>query len=296
MPDDPSQSIITLSIGYSPDADDAFMWWPLGDSRTGPSVDTGRFRFEHVTGDIDELNTRAIEVGDLDITAISMHTYAHVHTHYALTDCGSSMGDGYGPKVVAPKGSMTLEKLTSDGVTVAVPGEKTSAFLGLSMMLGKPFKYARVPFEEIAPRVASGDFDAGVVIHDAQLTFPELGLELVADLGEWWKNETGLPMPLGGNAVSRDLDERLGEGTCAEISGILRASIEFALANRGQGLGVAKRFAEGTADATIDEFVSMYVNDLTISAGERGARAVTAFLERGASLGLCPSVGRVEMV
>jgi len=225
-----------------------------------------------------------------------MHTYAHIHSRYALTDCGSSMGDGYGPKVVAKTGAMSIDRLTNPDVTIAVPGEKTSAFLGLSMMLGKPFKFVAVPFDEIAERVAQGEFDAGVVIHDAQLTFPDLGLELIADLGEWWKNETGLPMPLGGNAVKRDLETRFGEGTCAEISRILRASIEYAMANREQGIDVAMGFSGDTAQATIDEFVSMYVNDLTVSAGPRGAKAVTEFLARGAGLGLCPSTGDVLMV
>ena len=287
---------ITLTIGYSPDADDAFMWWPLGDTDTPPVIDTGRFRFEHVTADIAELNKRAIAVGDLDITAISMHAYAHVHARYALTDCGSSMGDGYGPKVVAKSGAVTLDRLTDPLLTIAVPGETTSAFLGLSMMLGKPFNYQAVPFDEIAPRVASGEFDAGVVIHDAQLTFPELGLELIADLGEWWKNETGLPMPLGGNAIKHDLDERFGPGTCREISAICKASIEHALAHREAGLSVAKEYSGDTAPATIDEFVSMYVNDLTVTAGVRGKDAVGVFLAKGASLGLCPPVDSVVMV
>lgn len=285
-----------LSIAYSPDADDAFMWWPLGDEHTPASIDTGRFRFAHVTDDIANLNARAVEKGDLDITAISMHAYAHVHETYALTDCGSSMGDGYGPKLVARTGGISLDQLTDEGVTIAVPGETTSAFLGLSMMLGTPFDHVSVPFEEIAPRVAGGDFDAGVVIHDAQLTFPELGLDLLADIGQWWTRETGLPMPLGGNAVRRDLETRYGRGTCAEIAQILRASIEHALANRGEGLSVAKRFSGDTSEATIDEFVNMYVNDLTISAGERGENAVREFLSRGASLGLCPMVDEVMMV
>lgn len=287
---------IPLTIGYSPDADDAFMWWPLGDETAPAAIDTGRFRFVHVTDDIANLNRRAIETADLDITAISMHAYAHVCDRYALTDGGSSMGDGYGPKVVARTGTITLGDLTNDGVTVAVPGTTTSAFLGLSMMLGEPFNHASVPFEEIAPRVASGEFDAGVVIHDAQLTFPDLGLELLADLGEWWKRETDLPMPLGGNAVKLDLDDRYGPGTCAEIAQVLRNSIEHALAHRLDGLAVAKRFSGDTADATIDEFVSMYVNDLTISAGERGERAVREFLARGAAMGLCPMVDDVVIV
>ncbi len=288
--------IITLTIGYSPDADDAFMWWPLGNETDPPLVETGRFRFEHVTEDISTLNTRAIEQGDLDITALSMHAFAHVHERYALTDCGSSMGDGYGPKVVAREGELTVERLTDPDVTIAVPGTRTSAFLGLSMMLNKPFNQVAVPFEEIAPRVAEGEFEAGVVIHDAQLTFPQLGLELLADLGAWWTGETGLPMPLGGNAVNRDLDARFGEGTCAEISTILRRSIEFALANRDQGLSVAQRFSGDTEAPTLDRFVSMYVNDLTLSAGTRGAKAVTEFLARGHRLGLCPEVGDVTMV
>ncbi len=287
---------ITLSIGYSPDADDAFMWWPLGDENAPAAIDTGRFRFQHVTADIAELNARAMSTGDLDITAISMHTYAHVHARYALTDCGSSMGDGYGPKVVARADTVTLDALTKPIVTVAVPGETTSAFLGLSMMLSTPFNYQAVPFDEIAPRVADGEFDAGVVIHDAQLTFPELGLELLADLGQWWKNETGLPMPLGGNAIRHDLDERYGPGTCKEVAAICKASIEYAMANRAQGLEVAQRFSGDTAEATVDRFVSMYVNELTISAGTLGKRAVETFLARGASLGLCPPVERVVMV
>jgi len=280
----------TVTIGHSPDPDDAFMWWPLDGG-----IDTGRFRFKAVPEDIESLNRRAVERGDLDVTAISMHSYALVHERYALTSFGASVGDGFGPKIVARE-PHKRHWLAEPGRTIAIPGERTTAYLAGRLCIGRPFEFVAMPFERIIDAVASGETDAGIVIHEGQLTFADAGLALVADLGAWWLERTGLPLPLGANAVRRDLDERFGPGATGEIAGALSRSIAHALANRDQGVEHAQAFARGIPRTTTDEFISMYVNELTIDLGDRGARAVERLLRDGAEAGLCPDPGPIELV
>ena len=313
---------ITLTLGHSPDPDDAFMWWPLGDVATGaePRIDTRGFRFRTVADDIEALNRRAIAVGDLDITALSFHAFAHAHERYALTRCGASFGDGYGPKIVS-RVPMTVEDLCTGNrnpspvgedadilspkgrgsrrdISIAIPGERTTAYLTMRLMLGDVVpKTVAMPFHRIVEAVKSGEVDAGIVIHEAQLTYAEAGLHLVVDLGAWWHGETGLPLPLGANAIRRDLDARFGAGTMLKLSGVLRDSIAYAKAHRGDGLAIAGGFAQpGTTAEQADRFVAMYVNDLTLDAGERGERAVAELMRRGEARGLVPVVGDVRMV
>ncbi len=304
---------ITLTLAHSPDPDDAFMWWPLGDTGafTGaprePSIDVGRFRFTSIPADIHELNVRAVEKGDLDITAVSMYAYAHAAERYMLLSCGSSMGDGYGPKFVAlPEVEARFKNGGwRDDDVVAVPGERTSAFLALRLMHGRAFRFQVMRFDLIAQAVAEGRFAAGIVIHESQLTYESFGLRLLADLGAWWKDETGLPMPLGANVIRADTDARFGPGTAKAVAGLLKRSIEHALANRVQGLAVARAsavadHAHATTDPEqTDRFVRMYVNDLTLDLGGQGGRGllgVEAFLMRAVDAGLLPAFGGVRVV
>jgi 1,4-dihydroxy-6-naphthoate synthase len=293
----PSTDTIDLTIAHSPDPDDAFMWLALGnvDSGIEPLIDTGRFRFRPVTLDIETLNRRAIESGDLDITAISMHTYAHVHDRYALTACGASMGVGYGPKVVAMH-QHDVEWLRTSGLRIASPGSKTTAHLTLRLLLGGDFNAVETDFDRVTELVLNNQADAGVVIHEGQLTFESEGLCLVVDLGAWWMQETGLPLPLGGNAVRRDLDDRYGAGTLESLAGVLRQSIEHSLRNRSDALAHAKQFGRAVSDEQNDEFVRMYVNDLTLDAGETGQAAVQALLDRAAAAGISPKPGKIRFV
>lgn len=286
----------SLTIGHSPDPDDAFMWWPLGGPETPPRIDTGRFRFVPIAEDIERLNRRAVECADLDITAISMHTYPSVRGDYQLTACGASMGEGYGPKLVARE-VLAPGSLIERGAIIAIPGVRTSAYLTLRLMLGAEFRSIEVPFERVIETVATGEADAGLVIHEAQLSFHEAGLVLVADLGAWWLEETGLPLPLGGNAVRRDLDERFGRGASREVVGILAESIRFACAHREEAMSYAGGFTSspGANAAMLERFVGMYVNDLTLDAGELGERAIGELLRRGYEAGICPDPGDIRL-
>ena len=265
------------------------MWYPLADlDGKGPRIDTGRFRFEHVLEDIESLNQRS-QRGELEITALSIHQYPHVADKYALTSCGSSMGDGYGPMIVAPK-PYEVEQLRE--LTLAVPGERTTAFLATSLLLGTPkFKYKVVPFDEIIQRTAAGEFDAGLIIHEGQLTYADAGLELVVDLGQWWTSTRGLPLPLGGNAIRRDLAEDY-----EEICTILYKSIEYALEHRKEAIDYAMNYARDMGVELADEFVGMYVNAWTMDYGERGRAAVQQLMDEAAAIGLVPKIGEVDFV
>ncbi|MFI4853811.1 MAG: menaquinone biosynthesis family protein [Phycisphaerales bacterium JB065] len=323
----PNNDSVELTIGHSPDPDDAFMWWPLGTAglEGGPAdapvlepvLETGRFRFRPVAADIEQLNRRALDAGDLDITAMSMHAYAHARDRYMLTDCGGSFGEGYGPKVlvtesVAREAALAGQEIGIDwlramldaGGVIAVPGTKTSAFLVLNMLLSggdaakvlPAERYRAMRFDTVVPAILSGEVQAGLVIHEAQVTYAEEGLAKVVDLGVWWGEETGgLPLPLGANAIRSDLDERYGPGTREEVARLLRASIEYAAANRKQGLDYAMRFATNEArtggdgkGGLVDHFIELYVNELTMDFGERGQRAIERLLQGGAALGLAP--------
>lgn len=302
---------ITLTLAHSADADDAFMWWPLGDAGASPpiapAIDTQEFRFIPIAGDIEEFNRRAAERADLDITAISMRTYADVHHRYALTNCGSSMGDGYGPKVVA-RHAMRFEELLNPNTTLAIPGERTTAYLALRLLLTSSAPHAAprtpqvapMPFDHIIPAVRAGKIDAGLVIHEGQVTFADAGLHLVADLGALWKQRTGLPLPLGGNAIKRDLDDRFGPGTLRRVAGILEQSIRHALDHRATGIEHARRMHGGMSGSMpielVDRYIGMYVNPLTVDAGEPGRAAIERLLRDGAAAGFCPDPGPIRLI
>jgi 1,4-dihydroxy-6-naphthoate synthase len=245
--------------------------------------------------DIEALNQRAVRGDDLlDISAFSCATYARIASRYALTACGSSVGDGYGPKVVARE-ARTVDSLR--GAHVAIPGQGTTAFMVTSMLLGPgSFRATVVPFKEIPARVAAGEFDAGVVIHEGQLTFAEEGLVLVEDLGRWWLSQTGLPLPLGANGVLRSLDERHGPGTMQEVALLLEQSVRYALDHRAESVRYALAFADGMSEELADRFIGMYVNAWTLDYGPTGRLAVRTLLDRAADAGLLPRVEAPEFV
>jgi 1,4-dihydroxy-6-naphthoate synthase len=279
-----------IRVGHSPDPDDAFMFYALAKDK----IDTGRFRFEHELVDIETLNRRAF-AGELELTALSLHAYAHLADKYVLCPCGASMGDNYGPMVVA-RDERSVDSLR--GSTIAVPGTLTTAFLALSMCLGKDsFRHVVVPFDEILDVVEAGSYrnesiDAGLIIHEGQLTFESQGLKLIVDLGKWWMKETGLPLPLGANGIRRDL----GPETIREVNRLLKASIEYGLAHRQPALEYALQFGRGLDRSKADRFVGMYVNDWTLDFGERGRRAVRELLARGHSSGVIPKLVEPEFV
>jgi 1,4-dihydroxy-6-naphthoate synthase len=249
-----------IRLGHSPDPDDAFMFWGLA----AGEVDARGFEFEHVLRDIQTLNEWALE-GRLEVTAISLHAYPHVQDRYVLLPHGASMGSGYGPIVVARE-PLTDEELRE--VEIAVPGRMTTAFLTLQLRLGE-FRWREVPFDQIMDEVTSGQAAAGLLIHEGQLTYGAAGLEKIVDLGEWWLEETGLPLPLGANVARRDL----GPDVLRELSAVLAASIRAGLDNRERALEYALQFGRGLDDELADRFVGMYVNELTEDYGEEGRRA-----------------------
>lgn len=276
-----------IRLGHSPDPDDAFMFYALADD---PKIPTEGFRFEHLLNDIETLNRWALE-GRLEVTAISVHAYAYVADKYRLLPHGASMGEQYGPIVVARE-PMSLADL--QGKRIAVPGLWTSAFLELQLAMGTTLDDPLlVPFDEILETVASGEADAGLVIHEGQLTYRTLGLELVSDLGEWWHELTGgLPLPLGANAVRRDL----GEETMVRLSRVLHDSIKYGLDHRADALAYAARFGRGLDGDLTDQFVGMYVNDRTLDYGDDGRAAVAELLDRAAAAKLIPASVPVDWV
>lgn len=285
-----------ITLAHSPDPDDAFMWWPLiSVDGAKPALDTGRFNFETTAEDIELLNQRA-EHGEFDVTAISCAQYARVQGMYSLTGCGASVGDGYGPKLVARQ-PIELEALREPTATIAVPGTRTTAFLATSLLLGPgTFRHAVVPFDQIIARVAAGEFAAGIVIHEGQLTFQESGLVLLRDLGAWWRERTGLPLPLGANAIKRDLDARHGPNTQRDVTALLGRSVAYALEHRAESARYAHRFARDMDAATADRFVAMYVNHWTLDYGPRGREAVRRLLAEAHEAGLAPRVDDVSFV
>ena len=288
-----------LRLGHSPDPDDAFMWYPLANfpNGSGPGgktfrtqIDTGGYEFVHVLEDIQSLNDRAANA-ELEITAISIHQYAHVARNYALTSCGASLGDGYGPMVITGQNQLTIEDLKS-GVNIAIPGTRTTAHLALQLLLGKgAYEFQVVPFDQIIPRVARGEYDAGLIIHEGQLTYGGAGLRCIVDLGKWWSQTRRLPLPLGGNCIRRDLNLEMGH-----ICTILRQSIEFALVHREDAITYALNYARDMGRDLADTFVGMYVNDWTLDYGEVGRRAVQELLTEAAEAGITPSCGEIDFV
>lgn len=274
-----------IRLAHSPDPDDAFMFYGLA---TG-EVDPGPYEFEHILADIQTLNERAL-VGEYEMTAISIHAYPHVAAKYQLTECGASMGDGYGPMIVARQPA-TIEQLR--GRTIAVPGLMTTAYLGLQLLLGRDsFTPRVVMFDQIAEAVAGGEVDAGLLIHEGQLTYGGAGLHLVVDLGRWWLERTGLPLPLGGNVVRRDL----GAEVCGEVTRIMKRSIQYSLDHRAEAVRYALKFGRGLDEQLADKFVGMYVNEWTLGYGERGREAVRRLLAEGAAAGLVPEVSEITFV
>jgi 1,4-dihydroxy-6-naphthoate synthase len=283
-----------IRVGHSPDPDDAFMFYALAQDK----IDTGRFRFEHELVDIETLNRRAFNA-ELELTALSLHAYAYLADKYILCTCGASMGDNYGPMVVARE-ARSLDSLRKK--TIAVPGTLTTAFLTLRMCLGdhfpaSDFQHVVVPFDQILDVAQAGKYqgqtiDAGLIIHEGQLTYREQNLHLVADLGKWWMNETGLPLPLGANGVRKDL----GTETIREINRLLKESIQYGLAHRRPALDHALQYGRGLDTAKADTFVGMYVNDWTLDFGDRGREAVRQLLARGHAAGVIPTLVVPEFV
>jgi 1,4-dihydroxy-6-naphthoate synthase len=278
-----------IRVGHSPDPDDAFMFYALAKD----SFDTGNYRFQHELVDIETLNRRAF-TGELELTAISLHAYAYLSDKYAICACGASMGDKYGPMVVSREEN-TIEDVKQ--FTIAVPGTLTTAYLALRMCLGLDFDHVVVPFDEILDVVEAGSYEgkevqAGLIIHEGQLTYGSQNLKLVVDLGQWWFEETGLPLPLGANAIRRDL----GMDAMEEVTALLKQSIEYGLENRDAALDYALGFGRGLDRSMADEFVGMYVNDWTIDFGERGRQAVTELLRRGYETGVIENLVVPEFI
>lgn len=272
-----------ITLGHSPDPDDAFMFYALATD----SIETEGLAFQHIIQDIETLNRRAMNA-ELDVTAISIHAYAYVLDRYALLTSGASMGDDYGPIVIARE-PLTLDQLRT--VTIAVPGLMTTAYLALRLCVGEA-KTVVIPFDEIMNAVERGQADAGLLIHEGQLTYAARGFEKIVDLGEWWKAETGLPLPLGGNAIKKSL----GPEMIQRVSRLLRESIEFGLAHRDQAVRHSMAYARGMQTDLTDRFVGMYVNDYTIDYGDRGRRAVELLLKRGYEAGILPGPVELEFV
>jgi 1,4-dihydroxy-6-naphthoate synthase len=273
-----------ISLAHSPDSDDAFMFYALATNK----IETGGLEFEHVLKDIQTLNDEARK-GTYDVTAISFHAYAYVADKYALLPHGASIGDNYGPIVVANE---DLDPAELSKVKIAVPGTLTSAFLALSLYV-PDFKYEVVPFDEIIDAVTERRCDAGLLIHEGQLFYHNLGLHKVLDLGEWWHQHTdGLPLPMGGNVIRRGL----GQETISEVSGLLKESIQYSLDNREDALQYAMQFARDMDPALADRFVAMWVNDLTLDYGDRGREAVRRLLAEGHERGLIPHKVDVQFV
>lgn len=286
-------TVKTLRIGHSPDPDDAFMWYPLADiGGRGPRIDTGPYRFVHVLEDIESLNKRSAR-GELEITALSIHQYPYIADKYAMTSCGSSMGDGYGPMVI---GRQKVDPKRIGDYSLAIPGERTTAWLSLKLLMrelgvGELKNVHVIPFDQIIPAVSRGEYDLGLIIHEGQLTYGDSGLQLSVDLGQWWKQTRGLPLPLGGNAIRRDLTAEFGT-----ICRILFQSIEYALEHREEAVEYALNYARDMGRDLADKFVGMYVNKWTMDYGPVGRQAVGRLLSEARQAGFVPDCGEIDFV
>jgi 1,4-dihydroxy-6-naphthoate synthase len=276
----------TIHVAHSPDSDDAFMFYALAEGK----LDTGDLRYVHELADIESLNQRARRA-ELEVTAVSIHAYAYLWRQYALLGSGSSMGDGYGPRLVATTPAPADPRAALRGRRVAVPGLLTTAYLALRLYQPE-LEPVVVPFDRIEEAVHRGEVDVGLLIHEGQLTYADDGLHLWADLGAWWMEDTGLPLPLGGNAVRRDL----GPAVTAQIARDLKASIVYALEHRAPALAHAKQYNRGIGDERTDTFVGMYVNHWTVDYGPRGREAVQRLLDRGFEAGIIPERVAVSFV
>jgi 1,4-dihydroxy-6-naphthoate synthase len=302
-----------IRVGHSPDPDDAFMFHALANNK----IDTGAYQFTHELVDIETLNRRAL-TGELELTAVSLHGYAYMTDTYAICSCGASIGDNYGPMVVARQPGTVADMR---GKTIAVPGTLTTAFLSMQLWLGQAglkavpkggggtpsadqpstinhqpslghVEYVVVPFDEILNVVERGEVDAGLIIHEGQLTYHTQGLTLIEDMGVWWMRETGLPLPLGGNAIRKDLGQKAME----EVTALLKQSIEYGLKHRQEALTYAMQYGRDLDRAKSDKFVGMYVNDWTLDFGPRGREAVALLLQRGYEAGIIPNPVKLEFI
>ncbi|HUY89591.1 MAG TPA: MqnA/MqnD/SBP family protein [Pirellulales bacterium] len=278
-----------IRVGHSPDPDDAFMFHALANGK----IDTGDYEFRHELVDIETLNQRAFQ-GELELTAVSLHAYAHLTDKYALCPCGASMGDRYGPMVVARQ-KCTLPELQEK--SIAVPGKLTTAYLALRLCLGCDFRAVLVPFDQILDAVEAGEYqgqpiEAGLIIHEGQLTYGDRKLELIVDTGKWWFDETGLPLPLGANAIRKDL----GPAVMHDVNRLLKESIRYGLEHRDEALDYALQYGRDLDRSRADTFVGMYVNDWTLDFGPRGRQAVTELLARGHAAGVVPQLVRPEFI
>jgi 1,4-dihydroxy-6-naphthoate synthase len=276
-------------LGHSPDPDDAFMFYAMAEHK----IDTRGHRFEHILQDIETLNQRALR-GELHISAVSIHAYAYLADKYSLLPCGASMGDGYGPMLVSldePPGDSDDVREWLQSKTIAIPGRKTSAYLALRLF-AQEVSTVTVQFDEIFDAVKSGKADVGLIIHEGQITYPNQGFKLVLDLGSWWKSVTGLPLPLGGNVIRKDIPRN----TQKEVSEILKESIEYGLKHREAGVEHSMPLARGLDQKGADRFIGMYVNDFTLDYGPIGRNAIREFLSRAVRKGLIPDEVKIEFV
>lgn len=279
-----SAAIKEINIAHSPDSDDAFMFYGLATNK----VRVPGYKFTHTLTDIETLNRRAIDEAFYDVTAISFHAYPYLQEKYTLMACGGSVGEGYGPMIVAPR-KLTLDQVKK--TRIAVPGTLTTAYLTLKLFAPE-VETAVVPFDKIIPAVVSGEYEAGLIIHEGQLTYANDGLVKLLDLGQWWRDETGLPLPLGGNAIRRSL----GQEAMLTTTNALRDSIQHALDNREAALEYAMQFARDLDPTMANRFVGMYVNERTLNYGEDGREAIKKLLEMGHERGIIPHRAHVDFV
>ena len=272
----------TIHVSHSPDSDDAFMFYALAEGH----VDTP-LKYVHELSDIESLNRRAL-AGELEVSAVSLHAYAHLADRYALLSSGCSMGDGYGPRLVSKAPRPADPRAALKGRRVAIPGTMTTAWLSLRLYQPE-VEPVVIPFDQIEDAVDRDEVEVGLLIHEGQLTFADRGFHLWEDMGDWWKRDTGLPLPLGGNVVRRDL----GDAIVAQVAKDVRASVEYALAHRGAALAHASQYSRGLSDERADHFVGMYVNEWTVDYGAVGRQAVQTLLDRAADRGFVPRVNVV---
>ncbi|MCS7064117.1 MAG: ABC transporter substrate-binding protein [Methylacidiphilales bacterium] len=276
-----------LTLGHTPDADDAFMFYAL----TKGLVTSPDISFEHILQDIETLNQRALRA-ELDVTAVSVHAFAYCHKLYAVLPCGASFGVNFGPRLVGPR-SLTPEQIARS--RIAIPGKMTSAFLALLLYLKKrpgDLNLIEVPYEQVIPTIQNQQADIGLVIHEAQLTYPDHGLTLSLDLAAWWAQETGgLPLPLGLNVIRKSFDLRFKR----QVAKLIRSSIQFALDHRPEALEYAQQFSRGTPTSLTDEFISRYVNDVTLYLTPEATQSLRIFLDRAADAGLTPAVRNINL-
>ena len=284
MPTSTAPKLREITIAHSPDSDDAFMFYGLATNK----VRLPGIKFTHTLTDIETLNQRALKEAFYDLTAVSFHAYPYIQDNYTLMNCGGSVGEGYGPMIVAPR-RYSLAQIRR--VRVAVPGTLTTAYLALKLFAPE-IETAVVPFDQIIPEVVAGKYDAGLIIHEGQLTYASNGLSRILDLGQWWREQTGLPLPLGGNAIRRSLGPKL----LKEITKALRDSIQYALDNREEALEYAMQFARDLEPSLANRFVSMYVNERTLDYGDDGRDAIKKLLDLGHEKGIIPIQPQVDFV